>query len=142
MKDLSKLARILDEQCAACTKMLDMEEEKSRALISGDVQALLAVLGSQQALIMAQKSLEEKRIALCGAWNNIPLHELIDRNPECREALEPVFEELSKTVAALKKMNSRNRKLLEARLSTNRFMCEQLGIGAINTYAKGVKIRA
>jgi flagellar biosynthesis/type III secretory pathway chaperone len=142
MKNLSELKRILEDERAACAKMLGMEEEKSQALISGDAQALLAVIGSQQALIMAQKSLEEKRIALCGEWKKATLREMIDTSPECREALEPVFLELSRIVAALKKMNARNRKLLEARLSTIRFMCEQLGIGAPNTYARGVQIRA
>lgn len=142
MKDLNKLKHILDKQCAACTKMLEQEEEKSRALISGDVQALLAVLSAQQALIMAEKSLEDKRIALCGAWKKMTLPELIDKNPECRAVLEPVFQKLSETVITLRKMNSRNRKLLEARLATNHFMCEQLGIGTANTYTKSVRIRA
>ncbi len=57
--------------------------------------------------------------------------------PRTPEALEPAFSALSDTVNALKKKNNRNRKLLETRLATIRFMNERLGLTR-NIYAKGV----
>lgn len=142
MTDFEKLSKNLNDQRAACAKMLGMEEEKTRALISGDTRALLSVLGAQQALMMAQKALEEKRMALCAGQKQATLGALIEAHPECRATLEPVFTELKKTVTALKKMNAKNQKLLETRLTTIRFMNERLGIGTPNTYAKAVRVKA
>ena len=142
MTDFGTLAQVLREERATILKMLGMEEEKTRALVSGDAQALLSVLGTQQALIMAQKALEEKRIALSGAWKEPTLAALIDANPACRAELEPIFTELQNAVLKLKKKNNRNQKLLETRLSTIRFMNEKLGIGVPNTYGKGVQVKA
>lgn len=142
MTDLEKLSKNLNDQYAACAKMLGMEEEKTRALISGDTRALLSVLGAQQALMMAQKALEEKRLTLCAGQKQKTLGAFIQAHPECRETLEPVFTKLKKTVTALKKMNGKNQKLLETRLTTIRFMNEKLGIGAPNTYAKAVRAKA
>lgn len=138
MKDLSALARILDGQHATYAKMLDMEDEKSQALIDGDTQALTRVMSAQQALMVQAKGLEDRRLALCGESEFRTLKQLVDSSPECREALEPVFTALSQTVNALRKKNARNRKLLEARLTTVRFMNERLGLTP-NTYSRSIK---
>ena len=141
MNDILSLKQILEGQRATYQKMLDMEEEKSEALIKGDTQALTKVMSAQQALMVQAKGLEERRIALCGGLEFKTLKALVESTPECREALEPTFTALSDTVTALKRKNNRNQKLLESRLSTIRFMNERLGLTP-NTYAKGVHHKA
>lgn len=141
MNDILSLKQILEAQRATYRKMLDMEEEKSDALIKGDTAALTKVMSAQQALMVQAKSLENRRVALCGGLEFKTLKALVESSPECREALEPTFLALSDTVTALRKKNNRNRKLLETRLATIRFMNERLGLTP-NTYARGVQFKA
>jgi len=141
MNDMLSLKQILEAQRATYQKMLDMEEEKSEALIKGDTGALTKVMSAQQALMVQAKGLEDRRIALCSGMEFKTLKALVESGPECREALEPVFQALAQTVTALKRKNTRNRKLLETRLSTIRFMNERLGLTP-NTYAKSVQVKA
>ncbi len=141
MNDMLSLKQILEAQRATYQRMLDMEEEKSEALIKGDTAALTKLMSAQQALMVQAKGLEERRIALCSGLEHKTLKALVESSPECREALEPTFLALSDTVNALKRKNNRNRKLLEARLGTIRFMNERLGLTP-NTYAKGVHRKA
>lgn len=144
MNDVLSLKQILEAQRATYQKMLDMEEEKSDALIKGDTGVLTRIMSAQQALMVQARGLEEKRIALCGSpelGGFKTLKALVESSPERREALEPAFAALSDTVNALKKKNNRNRKLLETRLATIRFMNEQLGLTP-NTYARGVQFKA
>jgi flagellar biosynthesis/type III secretory pathway chaperone len=141
MNDILSLKQILEGQRATYQKMLDMEEEKSQALIKGDTGALTKVMSAQQALMVQAKGLEDRRTTLCSKTQFKTLKALVESSPECQEALEPTFLALSKTVTSLKKMNTRNRKLLETRLVTIRFMNERLGLTP-NTYAKGVQVKA
>ena len=141
MKEIKALAQVLETQRITYAKMLEMEEEKSQALIKGDAEALTKVMSAQQALMVQARGLEAKRMAICDGMEHQTLRELVDSSPECREALDPVFNSLSETVASLKKKNARNQKLLEARLTTIRFMKERLGLQD-NTYSKSMQVRA
>jgi flagellar biosynthesis/type III secretory pathway chaperone len=141
MNDILSLKQILEAQRATYQKMLDMEDEKSEALIKGDTGALTKVMSAQQALMVQAKGLEDRRIELCSGMKFKTLKALVESSPEYREALEPVFQALAQTVTTLKRKNTRNRKLLETRLSTIRFMNERLGLTS-NTYAKGVQVKA
>ncbi len=138
MKDFGDLRHVLEGQLATYQRMLSLEEEKSQALMTGDTALLTQVMSQQQALMVQARGLEDRRIALCGDLPFKTLGELVDSSPECREALGSVFTALSSTVRSLKKKNARNRKLLDARLTTIRFMNEMLGLKP-NTYSKKVK---
>jgi flagellar biosynthesis/type III secretory pathway chaperone len=141
MKRLNDLAEVLNGQRATYQRMLDLEEEKSQALMVGDTALLTRVMSEQQALMVQARGLEDRRAALCESLPYKTLGELVDSDIECREALEPVFTALRGTVLTLKKKNARNRKLLEARLATVRFMNERLGLTP-STYSKGVRVKA
>jgi flagellar biosynthesis/type III secretory pathway chaperone len=138
MNDFSDLKQVLEGQYATYQRMLSLEEEKSQALMAGDTALLTQVMSQQQALMVQAKGLEDRRLELCAESPFQTLGALVTSSPECREALEPVFTALSQAVRALKKKNARNRKLLEARLTTIRFMNEKLGLTA-STYSKKVK---
>ena len=141
MNDILSLKHILEGQQATYQRMLDMEDEKSQALIKGDTRSLTKVMSEQQALMVQAKGLEDRRLALTSGMEYKTLGALVMSSPECREALEPVFLALSQTVKALRKKNAKNRRLLESRLATIRFMNERLGLTP-NTYARGVQVRA
>lgn len=141
MKEISDLAQVLEAQRVTYAKMLDMEEEKSQALIKGDADVLTKVMSAQQALMVQARGLEAKRMAICDGMQYHTLRELVESSPECRDALGAVFNSLSQTVASLKKKNLRNQKLLETRLTTIRFMKERLGLKDY-PYSKSMQVRA
>ncbi len=143
MCDLPGLKEVLSAQCAVQQKLLSLEQEKTQLLLSGDAQALLPLLNDQQALIMQSRELEKQRTALLGGTAYPTLRELVASSAECKAILGTVFEELSATVMALKKIGARNKKLLETRLQTIRFLLGQpeQEVGA-NTYTKNVRQNA
>ena len=141
MEDLISLRQTLEALCATYRRMLDMEDDKSEALIKGDTEPLMKIMSAQQALMVQARGQEQRRIELCRKAEHKTLKALVESSPECREALEGVFHELVRTMADLKKKNARNRKLLETRLATIRFMNERLGLTP-NTYVRGVQYKA
>lgn len=138
MDDILSLKQILEALRATYQTMLDMEEEKSQALIKGDTAVLMKIMSAQQALMVQAKGQEERRLALTSGMKQKTLKALVESSPECKEALEGVFQALVQTMTSLKKKNARNRKLLETRLSTIRFMNERLGLNP-NTYARSLQ---
>lgn len=141
MDDILSLKQILEALRATYQTMLDMEEEKSQALIKGDTAVLMKIMSAQQALMVQAKGQEERRLALTSGMRQKTLKALVESSPECKEALKGVFQALVQTMTSLKKKNARNRKLLETRLSTIRFMNERLGLNP-NTYARSLQYKA
>lgn len=139
MSKLAGLKENLSAQCAVHKRLLALEEEKTGILISGDAQALLPMLNEEQALLMQSRELENKRISLYAEPKHKTLRDLIESGEESRVLLAPVFQELTAAVVALKKRSARNKKLLEARLSTIRFLLGNAGQAqGPNTYTKAV----
>jgi len=141
MDDLIPLKQTLEALCATYQRMLGMEDDKSEALIKGDTESLMKIMSAQQALMVQARGQEERRVALCRTTEHRTLKALVESSPACREALEGVFHDLVQTMTVLRKKNARNRKLLETRLATIRFMNERLGLTP-NTYVRGVQYKA
>lgn len=139
MTDLQGLKDILCAQCDALRKILSLEEGKTKLLLSGDAEALWPLLNEQQALLMQSRELEKQRMALYGGSEHPTLRELIASGEEYKAVLGTVYEELSSVVASLKKIGTRNKKLVETRLQTIRFLTGQTGQEtAAVTYTKNV----
>lgn len=140
VNDLAALKKVLDAQCNVYEKLLELEGEKTQALVSGDTQALLHLMNAQQALLMQSKGLETQRIGLCSDTKCATLREMIKSSKECQSTLEPVYETLRITIGALKKKNALNKKLVDTRLATIHFMNRQLGLDENSgTYSKTVQ---
>lgn len=139
MSDLPGLQEVLHEQCNTHRKLLSLEEEKTRVLLSGDADKLLPLLNDQQALLMQSREQEKQRSAICKNTNYRTLKELIESSGECKALFGTAFEELSDVVTALKKKCALNKKLLETRLGTIHFLLNQSGQDTYaNTYTKNV----
>ncbi len=122
MSDLPGLKDVLDAQCAVQQKLLSLEEEKTGALLSGDVQVLVPLLNSQQALLAKCRELEKQRSALCSDTGYSTLKELVNSGGEYESLLGGVYLELSSVVTKLKKKCAQNKKLLDTRLATIKFL--------------------
>lgn len=142
MTELLELQQILASQCAVQDKLLVLEEEKTQVLLKGDPQALFPILHAQQALLVQSKDMEKQRVELSRDTPYPTLRELVKSSRESEDMLGPVFKELQAKVMALKKKCGLNRKLLETRLATLRFMSGQIGLdGTQNTYTKNVRAK-
>ena len=137
MCDLAELKEVLNAQCNVHQKLLTLEAEKTEILMSGDAQALLPLLNEQQALLMQSREMEKKRNTICSESPFPTLKEMIQASEESKSVLGDVFQELSAIVATLKKKCSLNRKLIDTRLTTIRFLAGQNGVETgPNTYSK------
>lgn len=142
MSDLPGLKEVLGAQCGVHRKLLALEEEKTRVLLAGDAEKLLPLLNDQQALLMQSRELEKQRNAICLGTDYKTLRELVESSGECENLLGTVFEELTAVVVALKKKCALNKKLLETRLGTIRYLLSQSGNDSdANTYTKNVSIK-
>ena len=137
MCDLPELKEVLNAQCTVHQKLLALEEAKTQVLLDGDPQALLPLMNEQQALLMQGREMEKRRMALCADAPFPTLREMVQSSAACKDALETVFAELSGVVLKLKKKCALNKKLLETRLSTIRFLSGQAGLDTgANTYTR------
>ncbi len=142
MSDLPGLKEVLSVQFEVHRKLLTLEEEKTRLLLAGDAEKLIPLLNDQQALLMQSRELEKQRNAICQGLGCKTLRELVESGGEYKVLFGTVFEELSAVVTALKKKCSLNKKLLETRLGTIRFLLNQSGKDSgTNTYTKNVSSR-
>lgn len=142
MSDLPGLKEVLDAQCDVHRKLFELEEEKTRLLLAGDADKLLPLLNDQQALLMQSRELEKQRSAICLGTEYKTLRELVESGGECKSLFGTVFEELTSVVMALKKKCALNKKLLETRLGTIRYLLSQSGNDqGANTYTKNVSIK-
>ena len=143
MNDLKGLQGILSSQCAVYEKLLVLETEKTEVLLKGDAPALVPLMDAQQALIMQSKGLEKQRSAICDKLPYPTLREMIQSDAQSQEVLGPVFESLAAVVETLRKKSTLNKKLLETRLTTIRFLTGQTEPSAgANTYTKNTHAKA
>lgn len=137
MSNLAGLKELLSEQCDVHRKLLSLEENKTKVLLAGDAQELLPLLNDQQALIMQSRELEKQRNAICSGMEYPTLRKLVESGEEYKALLGTVFDDLSTAVFMLKKKTTLNKRLLETRLSTIRFLLGQSGQEtSSNTYTK------
>lgn len=141
--ELHGLAGILAAQCAVYEKLLTLEADKTEVLLKGDAPALIPLMDAQQALIMQSKGLEKQRSGICDKLPYATLREMIQSDAQSKEVLGPAFEALGAVVEALKKKSALNKKLLETRLSTIRFLTGQMETAAsANTYTRNTHAKA
>ncbi len=142
MRDLPGLKEVLSVQCEVHRKLLAQEEEKTRLLLVGDAEKLIPLLNDQQALLMQSRELEKQRNAICLGLGYKTLRELVESSEEFKALFGAIFEELSTIVTTLKKKCVLNKRLLETRLGTIRYLLNQSGMDSgAKTYTKDVSLR-
>lgn len=136
MKDYTSLAQLLERQCEAYVRLLELERQKTQLLTNGEMSNLDALLNREQALLMECSSLENNRNEMCRDMGHETLGALVESGGGA-EVLEDVFARLSSVVGGLKKVNSLNMKLLDTRLQTLKHMSRVIGLETEqSTYGK------
>ena len=63
--DIAKLAELLDRLCHLYDRLKEIESEKTKVLLSGDVNELSSLMNLEQAVMMECRNTEEERLKLC-----------------------------------------------------------------------------
>lgn len=121
LKKTRQLLKILQEQLDLCNYYLEIQNKKTRSLVSGDIKLLDAILRDDQSFVMRMEGLENRRNELLEEMelSNVTISEVIARHVEddYKEQYKQVFEALSDVLGKLKKVNELNQKLLKQRLA-------------------------
>ncbi|MEA4921199.1 MAG: flagellar protein FlgN [Clostridiaceae bacterium] len=124
-------------------QLLCLENKKTELLAKGQVEMLSMLMNDEQAILMRCRSAEKARIELCSSENGIRICDLVSREDGPEELLSPIFSELCKIIKDLKKVNDRNIKLADTRLSTVRMLLKEIGIeGRKNEAGDTLRIKA
>lgn len=142
MKDFTSLHQLLERQCEAYVRLLEIERQKTQLLTDGKISDLDTLLNKEQAVLMECTSLENQRNDICCDMGYDTLGELVCSGNGA-EILEDVFARMTSVVSGLKRVNLLNMKLLDTRLQTLRHMSQLMGFETQNpTYNKNAKTKS
>jgi flagellar biosynthesis/type III secretory pathway chaperone len=121
---MEELIQTLNAEEALYGKLIPIEEEKTRAIISNDLEALQDITVREHELVDETSALEHKReqvamdIATVLGQNpkEITLEKIaavLKNQPEDQKKLQEVHDRLRKTVSRLQTINDQNKELLK-----------------------------
>lgn len=138
--DLQKLALLLNKQSDVQSKLLELEKNKTKVLVEGNIDRLDDLLRQEQPLVLTSVSLEKQREELLAKTGNLDLtlRQIVEKyDPENKYLLRNKFEDLADILQQLKKINNMNTKILNSRLSVIGQCLSLLGLRQDNlTYNK------
>lgn len=129
---IEELITTLEQEYEIYKKLVPIEENKTKIIVKGDLDALQQITEQEQAVVEKVNSLERKRE---GIVNNIgtviskdpktlrvqTIIELLDKQPKEQEQLSKVHENLKKTVQRLVDINNHNNSLIQQSLEMIEF---------------------
>lgn len=120
MENVIALDKILTKLTRSIDKMLVLENEKTEALIKGDVDGIDRILLAQQPLIMSVNNIEKQRLVLQEKlgqdYTSVP--KMIDENFSDNAELKAKQEILTNSIKELKKVTAKNQAVLESKAGT------------------------
>ena len=123
------LIQSLESEVDIYKKFEEIEETKTSAIVSGDIEKLDEILNTEQMLHMKVQSLERKRIETMKELNldGKNLAYVIDlAEGEEKEKLSEIYEELNFYIDSIKQINEYNTKLVKSRLDIISVVTEYL----------------
>ncbi len=128
MTQLRTLADLLASLHDRYSELLSLEQEKTELLVQGDADGLTPLLNRQQAILLECRNLESRRQSLCQGMGHETLSELMEKSPLSKAMFFPLYEKLNAVIGQLQEVSQTNKKLVETRLSTLRFLREKVGL--------------
>jgi len=121
VKNSLQLLKVLHGELDACSKYLNIQKEKTDALVIGDIKKLDLIVRDEQSFVMKMESFENKRdhILMDSKLNNVTISEIIASYVEddLKQQYQEVFDKLYFVTEDLKRLNALNQRLLKQRLS-------------------------
>lgn len=120
---MEELIQTLNAEEILYGKLIPVEEEKTRAIISNDLEALQDITNREHELIDQTSVLEKKReqvaIDIATVLGRDPktitldqISSVLKNQPEDQKKLQEVHDRLRKTVSRLQELNGQNKELL------------------------------
>lgn len=121
---MEELIQTLNAEEIIYGKLIPVEEEKTRAIISNDLEALQDITNREHELIDETSALEKKReqvaVDIATVLGRDPksitldqISSVLKNQPEDQRKLQEVHDRLRKTVSRLQELNGQNKELLE-----------------------------
>ena len=107
---IDSLINIMDDENRQYTALLDLSNNKTAAIVNGNVEQLQEIFGKEQKLIDVITRLETEREA-CVTVREIV--RLLEKKPKEHDALEQSYLNLKNTVKQLTEVNDNNKQLLK-----------------------------
>lgn len=121
---IDSLINIMDDENRQYTALLDLSNNKTAAIVNGNVEQLQEIFGKEQKLIDVLTKLETERQAcvadICKILHLSPsevrvkeIVRLLEKKPKEHDALEQSYLNLKNTVKQLTEVNDNNKQLLK-----------------------------
>lgn len=121
---IDSLINIMDDENRQYTALLDLSNNKTAAIVNGNVEQLQEIFGKEQKLIDVITRLETEReacvIDICKilhlSLSEVKVREivrLLEKKPKEHDALEQSYLNLKNTVKQLTEVNDNNKQLLK-----------------------------
>ena len=130
------LIQSLEAEVDIYKKFEEIEETKTSAIVSGDIEKLDEILNTEQMLHMKVQSIERKRIETMRNMNldgKTLIYVIELAEGEEKEKLSEIFEELNFYIDSIKQINEYNTKLVKSRLDIISVVTEYLKEPAIKS---------
>jgi len=120
LKDSLQLLKILQSQFITCSKYLEIQTEKTNALVIGDINKLDDIVKAEQSFIMQMESFEGKKNNILEqlGFGNLTIRYIIANCVEevLKEQYQYVLDKSVDVLSKIKKAASLNQRLLKQRL--------------------------
>lgn len=124
---IEELIDTLDREDRLYADLIPIQEEKIRAIVANDLDALRRLSNDEQKLVDEVGNLEKKRIRVIndvatvlgkvsGTMNLEQIIQTLKRQPKEQKQLQELHDRLRRTVARLQELNIQNKKLLNEAL--------------------------
>ena len=145
---IDTLIDVLGQEDAEYKKLLELSNNKTKAIVGADIERLQDILVQEQARIDAINKLEQQRMEnvddICNVLNlrrtDIKLEDILEvlkKQPKEHDALEAVNAQLKQTLNELMKINENNKLLTKESLDNiakNAVLTPQTGNYSKNAY--------
>lgn len=124
---IEELIDTLDREDRLYADLIPIQEEKIRAIVANDLDALRRLSNDEQRLVDEVGNLEKKRVRVIndvatvlgkvsGTMNLEQIIQTLKRQPKEQKQLQELHDRLRRTVARLQELNIQNKKLLNEAL--------------------------
>ena len=147
---IDTLIDVLGQEDAEYKKLLELSNNKTKAIVGADIERLQDILVQEQARSDAINKLEQQRMDICNVLNlrrtDIKLEDILEvlkKQPKEHDALEAVNAQLKQTLNELMKINENNKLLtkesldmveFELNIAKNAVLTPQTGNYSKNAY--------
>ena len=136
MEQVDSYIRILEQLQEVVNTITKIEQNKALAAVKNEPALLDDQIRREQAEILKLKGLEQSRIRLGNdlGWEDRTFRQILsDSDPETKERLQPVFEQMEESIRFLNSARDTADRMIKVRLHEMEARTAQVGAGSHST---------